>query len=111
MVKGLPIIHEQSRSCEDCIIGKHQRDNFPTSTSRAKEHIEIVHTDLCGPIQTQSIGDSFYFLTFIDDFSRKIWIYFLRHKSETFSKFKEFKALIEKQSGKSIKMLRSDGGG
>ena len=62
-------------------------------------------------MQTQSIGGSFYFLTFIDDFSRKTWIYFLRHKSETFSKFKEFKALIEKQSGKSIKMLRSDGGG
>ena len=62
-------------------------------------------------MQTQSIGGSFYFLTFIDDFSRKTWIYFLRHKSETFSKFKDFKAFTEKQSGKSIKMLRLDGGG
>ena len=52
MFKELPVIHEQSNSCEDCIIGKHQRDNFPTSTSTAKEHLEIVHTDLYGPIQT-----------------------------------------------------------
>ena len=50
----------------------------------------MVHTNLCGPMQTESIGGSFYFLMFIDDFSRKIWIYFLKHKSETFAKFKEF---------------------
>jgi transposase InsO family protein len=62
-------------------------------------------------MQTESIGGRFYFLTFIDDFSRKIWIYFLIHKSETFTKFKEFKAEGEKQSGKYIKALRSDGGG
>jgi transposase InsO family protein len=62
-------------------------------------------------MQTESIGGRFYFLTFIDDFNRKIWIYFLRHKSETFAKFKEFKAEAEKHSGKYIKTLRSDGGG
>jgi hypothetical protein len=62
-------------------------------------------------MQTKSIGGSFYFLTFIDDFSRKIWIYFLRHNSDTFAKFKEFKAEAEKQNGKYIKALRSDGGG
>jgi transposase InsO family protein len=62
-------------------------------------------------MQTQSIGGSFYFLTFIDDFSRKIWIYFLKNKSDTFSKFKEFKVEEEKQSGKYVKVLRSDGGG
>ena len=61
-------------------------------------------------MQTKSIGGRFYFLTFIVEFSRKIWIYFLRHKSETFS-FKEFKAEAEKQSGKYVNILRSDGGG
>ena len=96
MVKGLPVIHEQSSTCEDCIIGKHYRDSFPTSTSQAKEHLELVHTYLRGPMQTQSIGGSFYFLTFIDDFSRKIWIYFLKNKSETFSSFKEFNPLNER---------------
>ena len=62
-------------------------------------------------MQTQSIGGSFYFLAFIDDFSRKTWIYFLRNKSDTFSRFKEFKALTKKKFGKFIKVLRSDGGG
>jgi hypothetical protein len=84
---------------------------FHSLPIKPKKHLELVHTDLCGPMQTDSIGGSFYFLTFIDDFSRKIWIYFLRHKSETFEKFKEFKAEAEKQSGKYIKALRLDGGG
>jgi hypothetical protein len=83
--------------CESCILGKHKRDNFPTSSNREKEHLELVHTNLCGPMQTQSIGGSFYFLTFIDDFSRKIWIYFLKNKSDTFSKFKEFKVEEKKR--------------
>ena len=62
-------------------------------------------------MQIQSIGGSFYFLTFIDDFSRKVWVYFLKHKSDTFTYFKEFKAEAEKQSGKFVKILRSDGEG
>jgi len=56
----------------------------------------MVQSDLCGPMQTMSIGGIFYFLRFIDDFSGKIWIYFLRYKSETFAKFKEFKVEAEK---------------
>jgi hypothetical protein len=62
-------------------------------------------------MKTNSIGGSFYFLTFSDEFSRKIWIYFLKHKSKNFAKFKNFKAKDEKQSGKYVKLLRSDGGG
>ena len=62
-------------------------------------------------MQNQSIGGSFYFLTFIDDFSKKVWVYFLKHKSYTFTYFKEFKVEAEKQSGKFVKVLRSDGGG
>jgi transposase InsO family protein len=111
MVKGLPIFKEQIPPCESCILGKHKRTSFPQSSNQAKQHLELVYTDLCGPMKTESIGGSFYFLTFIDDFSKKIWIYFLRHKFETFTKFKEFKAEAEKQSGKFLKVLRSDGGG
>ena len=62
-------------------------------------------------MQIQSIGGRFYFLTFIDDFSRKVWVHFLKHKSDTFTYFKEFMAEAEKQSGKFVKVLRSDGGG
>ena len=62
-------------------------------------------------MQEKSIAGSLYFLTFIDDFSRKIWVYFIKYKSETFLKFKEFKAKAEKQSGNFIKVLRADKGG
>jgi hypothetical protein len=111
MVKGLPIFKEKNYPCESCILGKHKRTSFLESSTQAKQHLELVHTDLCRPMQKNSIGGSVYFLTFIDDFTRKIWIYFLKHKSETFAKFKEFKAEAEKQSGKYLKVLGSDGGG
>jgi hypothetical protein len=52
-----------------------------------------------------------YYVSFIDDFSRNTWIYFLRKKSEVFDKFKEFKALVENQTEKKIKVLRTDNGG
>jgi 5'-3' exoribonuclease 2 len=52
-----------------------------------------------------------YYVSFIDDYSRKTWIYFLKAKSEVFGKFKEFKALVENLSKKKIKVLRSDNGG
>jgi transposase InsO family protein len=52
-----------------------------------------------------------YYVSFIDDFSRKTWIYFLRKKSEVFDRFKEFKALVENQTEKQIKVLRTDNGG
>ena len=112
MVKGLPMIDIQNSSCESCILGKHQRDNFPwVATSSSKEPLELVHTYLCGPMQDQSLGGNFYFLTCIDDFNKKTWVYFLKKKSETFEKFREYKAMAEKQSSRYIKILRSDRGG
>ena len=112
MVEGLPPIQEPNNTCESCILAKKHRDNFPKGVSyRAKTQLEIVHIELCGPMQTKSLGGNYYFLTFIDDYSRKIWVYFLSTKSETFSKFKEFKAMVKKQSGHQIKILRSDRGG
>lgn len=59
----------------------------------------------------ESLGKKRYFLLFVDDFSRKNWVYFLKKKSEAFEKFKEFKAFVEKQSGFVLKTLRSDRGG
>jgi hypothetical protein len=58
MVKGLPVLNEQDNPCEICILGKHKRDNFPTSSHREKEHLELVHTYLFGSMQTQSLGGS-----------------------------------------------------
>jgi transposase InsO family protein len=58
-----------------------------------------------------SLGNFVYYVIFIDDYSRKTWIYFLKVKDEVFSKFQEFKALVENLSGSKIKILRSDNGG
>eukprot|EP00253_Pinus_taeda_P033019 PITA_33019 len=98
--------------CEGCILGKQHRESFPSGKSiRAKAPIEIFHSDVCGPMQTPSLAGNQYFLTFIDDFTRKTWIYFLKNKSEVFEKFQNFKALVENQCGLHIKVLRTDRGG
>ena len=112
MVRGLPSIEQPTSSCESCIMAKQHRDSFPSGVAyRAKSCLEIVHSDLCGSMQTPSLGGNLYFLSFIDDYSRKIWVYLLKQKSETFGIFKRFKAMVEKESGKRIKILRSDRGG
>jgi transposase InsO family protein len=70
-----------------------------------------VHSDVCGPMSTTSLSEYVYYVSFIDNLSRKTWIYFLKSKGEVFRKFKEFKALIENLSERKIKILRSNNGG
>ena len=84
---------------------------FPTSENKAKEILEIIHSDVCGPMSSGSLSGYVYYVSFIDDFSRKTWIYFMNNKDEVFNKFKEFKALIENHTEKKIKTFRSDNGG
>ena len=57
-----------------------------------------------------SLDGCHYYVSFIDDHTRKVWVYFMKHKSEVFSQFKAFKAMVEKENGMQIKVLRSDGG-
>ena len=83
---------------------------FPNNESKAKGILEIVHSDVCGPMSTISLSGYAYYVSFIDDFSRKTWIYFLKSKDEVFSKFKEFKALVKNHTEKKIRTLRSDNG-
>jgi transposase InsO family protein len=109
MVHGLPIIDSLDKFYEGCVIGKHPRSSFPkVAEYRANKPLELVHTDIYGPIKSSSIGENRYFIACIDDFSQKTWIYFLKEKSEAFRVFKKFKAFVEKQSGFYIKVLRSD---
>ena len=70
-----------------------------------------MHSDVFGPVSVPSLGKSVYYVSFIDDLSRNTWIYLLRKKSEVFDRFKEFKALVENQTEKKIKTLRTDNGG
>ncbi|KAL0387501.1 UNVERIFIED_CONTAM: Retrovirus-related Pol polyprotein from transposon TNT 1-94 [Sesamum radiatum] len=72
--------------------------------------LDYVHSDVWGPTREKSLGGSLYYVTFTDDFSRKVWVYFLKQKSEVFAKFKLWKAEVENQTGRKIKYLRSDNG-
>ena len=78
---------------------------------KKSEKLELVHTYVCGPAQVQSLGISHYYVTFIDDETRKIWVYFNRKKYEVFDTFKKWKSLAENQTGKRLKCLRYDNGG
>ena len=97
--------------CSGCVLGKHHRDSFEKCASwHASAHLQLVHSDLCGPLPVVSFSGYKYFLTFIDDLSRHTWVYFLKLKSEVFNMFLAFKAIVEKQSGHQILNLRSDNG-
>ena len=94
MVDGLPWIKSNTSACEGCMVDKQHRDTFEKSTQREKKSLELVHSDLCGPMNPISKGGARYILTFIDEFSRKVWVYFLKQKDEVFNKFEIFKALL-----------------
>ncbi|BBN69138.1 hypothetical protein Prudu_770S000100 [Prunus dulcis] len=112
LVYGLPEIGNANRICQNCAIGKSHREAFGKEKIwRASLPLELVHSDVCGPMQTTSIGGNKYFLTFIDDCTRMCWVYFMQFKSEVFNIFKKFKAVVELQSGYKLKKLRSDRGG
>jgi hypothetical protein len=112
MVKGLPELKEIEGKCTDCLTGKQHREIIPKLAKwRASQKLELVHSDICGPINPKSNGGNRYFITFTDDYSRKTWTYFLQDKSSAFEVFKKFKSLVEKESGCEIKCLRTDRGG
>jgi transposase InsO family protein len=96
--------------CKYCIMGKQCRVRFKTVTHKTKGILDYVHSDIWGPVRTPSKGGAQYFMSFIDDYSRKAWVYFLKNKSEAFAKFKIWKAEVENQTGRKIKCLRTDNG-
>ena len=98
--------------CEEYVLGKHPRTSFfRTAEYWAKEPLRLIHTDICGPITPESFSEKMYFISFINDFSRKRWVYFLKEKSEVFRVFKRFKAMVEKEIAMPIKSVRFDRGG
>ncbi|KAM0021224.1 putative RNA-directed DNA polymerase [Helianthus debilis subsp. tardiflorus] len=112
MVRDLPSFSVDDDVCKDCLVGKQTREAIPkVSKWRAREGLELIHSDICGPITPSSYTGKRYMLSFIDDYSRKAWVYLLSEKSQTLEKFKEFKSMIETESGKVIKCLRTDRGG
>ena len=84
---------------------------FNAKGRKAQELLELVHSDVCGPMSIQARGGYEYFITFIDDYSRFGYVYLMKWKFEAFEKFKEFRAEVESQLGKRIKAIRSNWGG
>ncbi|KAI4302581.1 hypothetical protein MLD38_038307 [Melastoma candidum] len=96
--------------CEHCIFGKQHKVKLVKAVHRTEGILDYVHSYLWGPAPIQSKGGLRYVLTLIDDFSRKVWFYFLKQKSDTFVEFKHWLTMIEKQTGKQVKVLRTDNG-
>ena len=80
--------YESVDACEPCLMGKMTKTSFSRTMERATDLLEIIHTDVCGPMNIEARGAYRYFLTFTDDLRRYGYIYLTKHKSETFEKFK-----------------------
>jgi len=96
--------------CEHCVISKQHGLKFARVTTRSKHILDLIHSDVWESPEI-SLGGARYFVSFIDDYSRRLWVYPIKKKSDVFPVFKVFKAQIELETGKKIKCLRIDNGG
>lgn len=96
--------------CELCILGKARKLKFNTVVHCTKGILDYIHSDLWGPARVQSHKGAKYFMTLIDDYSRKVWVYILKHKSEAFNKFKDWCALVENQTDRKVRKLITGNG-
>ena len=111
MVRGLPHIEHRGELCDSCLVGKQRRLPFPKAAKyRAKEALELIHGDLCRPITPTTCGGLWYFLLLMDDCSRYMWLQLLTSKDEAAKAIKKFKAYAEAESGKKLRVLRTDRG-
>lgn len=115
MVEG--INHSLSREdtqkvCESCLAGKQSSKRFEhQELPRSSRPLEIIHSDVCGPMEVKTYNGYRYFVTFTDDYTHFTLAYLMARKSEVIEKFQEFKALVEGHFGRSISKLRCDNGG
>ncbi|GMF54493.1 unnamed protein product [Phytophthora fragariaefolia] len=100
--------------CAGYCMGKMRADDYPRHPEKLVKSagvLDLVQTDVMGPIQTRTTGGCIFGVTFIDDYSRHVTVFFMKAKSEVLSKFRIYKAAMEKATGTTIKRLRSDNGG
>ncbi|GJR12199.1 retrovirus-related pol polyprotein from transposon TNT 1-94 [Tanacetum coccineum] len=98
--------------CEPCVLWKQKKVSFVKSwNTRKLQRLELVHTDVYGLTSVASIGGSRYYVTFTDDSSRMVLVYFLKNKYEVFNTFKKLKAAMENETNLWVKRLKSDNGG
>jgi hypothetical protein len=88
IVTGLPYFSvEQQGMCRGCALGKNSKAAFPSCKSRSKGILDLIHSYVSGPMSVASMQGALYYVTFIDEFSRKTWIFFMNTKDEVFSRF------------------------
>ena len=110
IMTSLPQVRIPKSVCDHCMISKQTRASFSNYTpTRANDLLHVVYSDVCGPFEVPSLGGNRFFVSFVDEFSRKIWTYLLKVKSEVFKNLKKLTTMIEKKSGKKLKILRTDG--
>ena len=103
---------DENKKCECCIKGKLTQKPYPKHAEyRSTQPLELIHSDICGPMKCLSLGKRKYFITFIDDFSRYTTTYVISNKGEALQKLKEFVATTSNMFGRKPKILRSDNGG
>jgi len=112
-LKGLNINESpvEDGPCHGCELGKSTHLPFPTSSKCAQDHLEIVHSDLVSPMQSNSMQGNKYFTMFLDDFSKVAVVVYMKSKDQFKQAFQHYKAWAELQTGKPIKCLHSDRGG
>ena len=97
--------------CDHCIKGKATQKPYPVSIHRAEQPLDLIHSDVCGPMKTQTPGKKRYMVTFIDDYSRFTMCYLIQSKDEVADKYQEFVAEVSNMFQRKPKILRSDNGG
>ncbi|KAL2232792.1 UNVERIFIED_CONTAM: Retrovirus-related Pol polyprotein from transposon TNT 1-94 [Sesamum indicum] len=100
--------------CDECVMGKHHRVHFSVSPSPNPSMstciLDYAHADVWGPSNVPTHGGNRYFLSIIDNYSRKVFVFLMKYKSEVFDKFEKWKTLVENQTSKKLKSLRTDNG-
>ena len=96
--------------CEQCVLGKQKRVKFGTAIHNIEGILDYIHTDIWGPTKTTSLGGKHYFVTFVDDFLRRVCVYMKKSKDEVFETFHVWKKMVENQTRRKIKVFRSDNG-
>ena len=112
MVRGLPCLDHVEQLCDVCVLTKQRRLPFPQQSSfRAKERLELVHGDLCGPVTPATPGGRRYFLLLVDDLSRYMWVMVLGSKGEAANAIRRAQVAAEAECGRKLRVLRTDNGG
>jgi 5'-3' exoribonuclease 2 len=112
MVIGLPDFNfDHQGVCRGCALGKNVEASFPSNKTQTKGILNLIHSNVGGPMSIASMKGASYYVTFIEDFSRKTWIYFMKTEDEVFSHFREFKAHVKNKTRRKIKVLSTNNRG